>query len=132
MYCCLLIRNNSVSTLQFFTSRRPCAEFKIVKFKSFAYVRTTRSFHLNSHCVQDLLIFPGCIRSDVSATRPDTIQCSTSKRISFPNTDMGRQLQPFERRGYSVRTLSFIRQDLQKICNRPDASLYCLDAQSLL
>jgi len=28
--------------------------------------------------------------------RPDASQCSTSKRISFADTDMRRQLQPSE------------------------------------
>jgi hypothetical protein len=36
---------------------------------------------------------PSCICPDISATRPDTLQCSTSKMISFQNTNMGRQLQ---------------------------------------
>jgi len=38
-----------------------------------------------------------CILPDVSATRPDAFQCSTSKNISFQNTNMGRQLQLSER-----------------------------------
>jgi hypothetical protein len=41
-------------------------------------------------CVQKLRVVPDCIRSDVSATRLDALQCSTSKRIFFPNTDMKR------------------------------------------
>lgn len=45
-------------------------------------------------CLQKLWIVPGYIRLDISATCPDAFQCSTSKRISFPNIDMGRQLQP--------------------------------------
>jgi hypothetical protein len=49
--------------------------------------------------VQKLRTVLGCIRSDVSATRPDAIKCLTSKMISFPNIDMGRQLQPSGRRG---------------------------------
>jgi len=72
------------------------------------------------------------IRPDVSATRSDALQCSTSKRISFPNKDMGRQLQPSRRRGYSVRTLSLIRQVVQKTFNHPDVSLHCSDTQTLL
>jgi hypothetical protein len=48
-------------------------------------------------CVEKLRTAPGCIRLDVSGTRPDTFQCSTRKSISFQNTDMGRQLQPSER-----------------------------------
>jgi len=79
-------------------------------------------------CIQKLQTVPGCIHSDVlathpnvSATRPNAFQCSTSKRISFPNTDIGRQLQPSEQHSYSVWTLSLIRQDVQKSCNPPDA-----------
>jgi hypothetical protein len=83
-------------------------------------------------CVQKLRTVPGCIHLNVLATRPDAFQCSTSKRISFPNTDLGRQLQPPGRRSYSVRTLSLIRQDMQKSCNHLDVSLHCPNAQSLL
>jgi hypothetical protein len=36
-------------------------------------------------CVQKLRTVPSCIRPDVSTTRPDALQCSTSKRISFPH-----------------------------------------------
>jgi len=70
--------------------------------------------------VQKLRTVQGYIRSDVSATRPNTIQCSTRKRISFSDTDMGRQLQPSGRQVYTVRTLSLMRQDVEKICNRSD------------
>jgi hypothetical protein len=83
-------------------------------------------------CIQKLRIVPGYIRLDVSATNPDAFQCSTSKRISFPNTDIRRQLQPSGRLSYSVWTLSLIRQDMQKSCNHLDVILHCPDAQSLL
>jgi hypothetical protein len=43
--------------------------------------------------VQMLWTIPSCILPDISATCPDAFQCSTSKQISFQNTDMGRQLQ---------------------------------------
>jgi hypothetical protein len=33
---------------------------------------------------------------------------------------MGIQLHPFERQGNTVRTLSLIRQDVEKNCNHPD------------
>jgi len=47
---------------------------------------------------------PACIRSDVSATRLDDTQCSTSYGISFQNTDMRRSLKPSGRCGFpSVR-----------------------------
>jgi hypothetical protein len=52
--------------------------------------------------------------------RPDAFQFSTSKRISFADTDMGRQLQLSGRQVYTVRTLSLIRQDMEKNYNRPD------------
>jgi hypothetical protein len=45
-----------------------------------------------SLCVQKLRTILDCIRSDVSAKRPDVFQYLTSKRISFQNKDMGRQL----------------------------------------
>jgi hypothetical protein len=41
-----------------------------------------------------------CFRPDVSAARPDDSLCSTSFRISFQNTVMGRSLQPPGRRGF--------------------------------
>jgi len=65
-----------------------------------------------------------CIHSDVSATRPNSIQCSTSKRISFADIDMGRQLQLSGQQVYTVRTQSLIKQDVEQICNSPDASPY--------
>jgi hypothetical protein len=82
-------------------------------------------------CVQKLRTVPSYIHSDVSATCPNTFQCSTSKRISFPNTYMGRQLQPSGRRSHSVWMLSLIRQDVQISCNRLDASLHCQDLWKL-
>jgi len=83
-------------------------------------------------CIQKIQTIPCCIRLDVSATCLDSFQCSTSKRISFPNTNMGRQLQPSGRPSYFVRTLSLIRQVVQKMFNRPNVSLHCPDARSLL
>jgi hypothetical protein len=50
----------------------------------------------------------------------DVCQCSTSKRISFADTDMGRQLQSSRRQVYTVHTLSLIRQDVKKNCNHTD------------
>jgi hypothetical protein len=44
---------------------------------------------------RSFLTAPACIRPDVSAARLDDTRCSTSYRISFQNTDMGRLLQPF-------------------------------------
>jgi len=83
-------------------------------------VRTMWFFVQTPISVQKLRTVQGCIRSDVSATRPDVIQCSTSKMISFADTDMGRQLQPSGRQVYTVQTLSLIRQDEEQICNRPN------------
>jgi hypothetical protein len=40
--------------------------------------------------VQKFRTVQGCICSDVSPTCLDAIQCSTSKKISFTDTDMGR------------------------------------------
>jgi hypothetical protein len=57
-------------------------------------------------------------RSDVLATRPDALQFSTSKRISFQNIDMGRQLQ-------TVRTSCLHRPDaiLDKVGRVEDVQL---------
>jgi hypothetical protein len=57
---------------------------------------------------------------DSQNTRPDAHQSSTRNGISFTDTDMGRQLHPFGRHGNTVRTLSLIRQDVEKNCNRLD------------
>jgi hypothetical protein len=45
---------------------------------------------------------------------------------------MGRQLQSSERCGIPVRTLSLIRQVMQKKFNHPDVRLHGPDAQTLL
>jgi hypothetical protein len=131
--CCYIQSLHFSSVLQ-----EDCVEFKIVKFKSLVSVWTmwysvrtliyqtssiwTTRFSVRTPiCVQKLRTVPSCICLDVSTTRSDVLQCSTSKGISFPNTDMGRQLQPSGRCGYSIRTLSLIRQVVQKMFKRPDA-----------
>jgi hypothetical protein len=83
-------------------------------------------------CVQKLRTVLNCIRPNILATRLDAFHYSTSKRISLQNTDMGRQLQPSGRRGYSVQTLSLIRQVVQKTFNRLNVRLHGLDAQALI
>jgi hypothetical protein len=65
----------------------------------------------------------GYICPDVMATRPDAHKSSTGNRISFSDTYMGRQLHSSRRQGNTVRTLSLIRQDVEKNCNCPDAVL---------
>jgi len=60
-----------------------------------------------------------CICPDVMATRSDALQ--SSRRIQCSST----LVNPFERSGYSVRTLSLIMQVVQKTFNH-------LDAQTLL
>lgn len=64
--------------------------------------------------------------------RSDASQCSTNKRISFAYTDMGRQLQPSRCQVYTVRTLFFIGQGVEKNCNRPDVRATPSGCQSLL
>jgi len=51
-------------------------------------------------CVKKIRTSPACIRPDVSAACPDNSHCSTSFRISFQNTVMGRLLQPSRRCGF--------------------------------
>jgi hypothetical protein len=51
-------------------------------------------------CVEKFQTALACIYPDVSAARPDDSQCSTSFRISFQNTVMGKSLQPSGRRGF--------------------------------
>jgi len=83
-------------------------------------------------CIQKLWTVIGCIRPDVSATRPDALQCSTSKMISFQNTDMERQLQLFGRCSVPVRMLSLIRQVIHKTFNHSNVRLHCPDAHALI
>jgi hypothetical protein len=45
---------------------------------------------------------------------------------------MGRQLQPFGQRGYSIRTLSLIRQVVQRMFNHPDFRLHGPESQALI
>jgi hypothetical protein len=54
----------------------------------------------NFLCVKKLRTAPACIRPNISAARPDATQCSTTYGISFQNTDMRRQLQPFGQCGF--------------------------------
>jgi hypothetical protein len=68
--------------------------------------------------------------SNCSRLHPD--QCSTRNRISFSDTDMGRQLHPSRRQVYTVQTLFLIRQDVEKKCNRPDVRATPSGRQSLL
>jgi hypothetical protein len=82
--------------------------------------------------VQKLRIVQGCIHPDVSATFLDAHQCSTRNRISFSNTDIGRQLHPSGRQVYTVWMLSLIRQDVEKNCNRLDVKATPSGHQSLL
>jgi hypothetical protein len=44
----------------------------------------------------------------------------------------GKKLQPSKRRGHSIRTLSLIRQVVQKMFNCPNHRLHGLDAQALI
>jgi hypothetical protein len=45
-------------------------------------------------CVEKLRTASACIRPDISATCLDDSQCSIKLQDFFPNTDMGRLLQP--------------------------------------
>jgi hypothetical protein len=94
--------------------------------------RTTWFFVRTPISVQKLRTVQGYIHSDVPTTGLDIIQCSTSKRISFADTDMGRQLQLSGRQVYIIRTLSLIRQDVEQICNRPSVRFTPSGRQSLL
>jgi hypothetical protein len=49
--------------------------------------------------VKKLQTIPSCIHPDILTTLPDALQCSTSTRISFQNTNMGRQLQTIRTSG---------------------------------
>jgi hypothetical protein len=55
-----------------------------------------------------------------NASKHCALQSSTRNWISFSDTDMERQLHPSRHLVYTIRTLSLIRQDVEKNCNRPD------------
>jgi len=140
-YVMLLINQGyclfSKSTFQFCASRRFCADFKTEKLNPLHPPR--RPCQPSGHSsvkqhpserrgysvwtpisVEKLRTVQGCIPSDISAALPDAIQCSTSKRISFVDTNLGRQLQSSRRQVYTVQTLSLIRQDMELICSHPN------------
>jgi hypothetical protein len=120
--------------------RKLCSDSKLEK--SDPKLQSEHPIHA-SRC-PSVSIVQACIRPDLSVTcltaikssrrithsstsvrmtwqyRSDASQCSTSKRISFAVTNMGRQLQPSRRHVYTVWTLSLIRQDVEKNCNCPD------------
>jgi hypothetical protein len=99
-------------------SRRFCTIYKSEKFGSLPAVRTTchtvRTPNYPKHhpfrrrelsvrtflYVKKLRTAPTCIRQDILAACPDDSHCSTSFRISFQNTVLGRSLQPSGRRGF--------------------------------
>jgi hypothetical protein len=99
------------SVVQFPCIRQDDVEFRPDAYLSKHHLSRRRDLSVQTSLgVQKLRTVLSCIRLDVSATRPDTFQCSTSKKISFQNTDMGRQLQLAGRCSVPVRTLSLIRQ----------------------
>jgi hypothetical protein len=112
--------------------RRLCADSKSEKSDPKASVQMAQSCVLTPINVQKFRTVQGCIRPNVSATRPDTHQCSTRNQISFSDTDMGRQLHLSRRQGNTVWTLSLIRQDMKKNCYRPDVRATPFGCQSLL
>jgi hypothetical protein len=143
--CCFYLE----SSCRLCASRRFCADFKIEKLNTLhpserpcqlSGLSSVKRHPSRRHgysvrtpiSVQKLRSVQGCICSDVSTTRLDAIQCSTSKRISFVYTDMGRQLQPSRRQVYTVQTLSLIRQDVEQICNRPEVKTTPSERLSLL
>jgi len=152
MQCCFLNQGcclYSESTCRFCVSRRFCADFKTEKLNPLhpsgspwlQFECSSVKHHLSrqrgyfvqtSISVQKLWTVQGYIHSDVSATRQDAIQCSTSKRISFADIAMGRQLQPSGWQVYTVQKLSLIRHDVEKICNRLDNRTTPSGRQSLL
>jgi hypothetical protein len=89
--------------------------FQVREVGSQASIRTAQS------CIRTpIQTIQGCIRPYVTATHSDTHQSSTRNPIFFSHTNMGRQLHPSGRQGNTVRTLSLIRQDVEKNCNRPN------------
>jgi hypothetical protein len=112
-------------------SGRPCQPSRCSSVKQHPFGRRSYSIW-TPLSAQNLRTVQGCIPLDISATRPDAIQCSTSKRISFANIDMRRQMQPSRRQVYTIWKLSLIRQDMEKIWNRLDDRSTSFGMQSLL
>jgi hypothetical protein len=120
------------------SSKKILCRFQVREFRSQASVWTAQSCVWMPISVQKFWIVQGCIRSGVSATRPNAHHCLTRNRLSFLDTDMGRQLHPSGRQGNTVWTLSLIRKErgeelqpsgrslyygiyVQHKCNRPEA-----------
>jgi hypothetical protein len=97
-----------------------------------SFVRSTRSFRSDvPQCLEAL----NCSRLHSSGHLSITfgrLSVFDKSMISFQNIDMGRQLQPSGQRGYSLRTLSLIRQVVQKMFNRWDNRLHGPDPQALI
>jgi hypothetical protein len=114
-----------------------CSEKILCKFQV-REVRFQNFFRMTQSCVwtpisvQKFRTVQGCIRPDVAVTCPDAHQCSTRNRISFSDIDTGIQLHPSRRQGNTIRTLSLIRQDVDKNCNRSDVNVTPSRRQSLL
>jgi len=119
----------SESTFQLYALRRLREKFKTVYFKSLAFVRT--------------LICQASFIRTTRTFRPDSLLCPEASNYSklhpsgrFSNTSIRPSVfdkwQPSGRRGYSIWTLSLIRQVVQKMFNRLDVSLHYSDAHTLL
>jgi hypothetical protein len=99
-------------------SKKILCRFQVKEVGSQSLVWTAQSCVRTPISVQKFRTVQGYIRLDVAAMRPDTYQSSTRNQISFSDTDMGRQLQPSGQQDNTVRTLSLIRLDVEKNCNR--------------
>lgn len=114
------------------SSKKILCRFQVREVESQASVRMAQSCVQTPISVQKFRTIQGFICPDVSATRSDAYQYSIRNRISFSEKDMGRQLHPSRRQGNNVRTLSLIRQDVEKNCNCSDVRATLSGCQSLL
>jgi hypothetical protein len=99
-------------------SKTILCRFQLREVRSQASIRTAQSCVRMPINVQKIRTVQGCISPDFEATRPNAHQSSTRNRISFSNTNMGRQLHPSGQQGNTVQMLSLIRKDVEKNCNR--------------
>jgi hypothetical protein len=104
-----------------------CLDAQLSKASS---VRTTWIPVRTFLCVKKFRIAPTCIRSDVSATRPDDTQCSTKLQDFFPKHKYGKIAATVWTTWILVRTRSSIRRVSQFKSRCPDASQHGLDARA--
>jgi len=138
------------STFQFYASTILCAEIKRVKFQSLASIRTTW------YSVWMLICQASSVRSIITSRLDLSFVSRSFELFQFASVRTFQQhvrtpfsvrqvkwfisktqiwedsCKPFECQVYTVRTLSLIRQVVQKTFNHPDVRLHYPDTQALI